>query len=139
MARTYDQVDLALKDPSDLNWALAYTRLLIRDKPNEAGVWPEDSLEDEEIRVALAMKQAQDKVANGGDDTIYYFPHRVAAQLITDNPRWIIRFAVAGYSETYQDPSAVAQSILRNGRDIVDLIQDSTEGRIGATGLLLTS
>jgi len=53
MARTYSTSDLALNDPTDADWALAYVRFALRDKPNDANAFPSDSLEDEEINAAL--------------------------------------------------------------------------------------
>jgi len=133
MARTYSTSDLALNDPTDADWALAYVRFALRDKPNDASAYPSDSLEDEEINAALTGNKLVDDGVT--PNVTYYQPHRVAADLLEGNPWWVTRFNAAGYSEELRDVSSIAKGLRRAGRWIDESITDSTDGRLGATSL----
>lgn len=137
MARTYSTTKLALNDPSDADWALAYVRFALRDKPNDASTFPSDSLDDEEINAALEAAKITDTVANGGDGTVYYEAHKVAARLLQGNPEWVSRFSAGGYSEERRSATEVAWSVKRAGKWIDASIIDSTDGRIGGSSLVL--
>lgn len=139
MASTYETVDLALNDPTDADWALAYVRFALRDKPNDASAYPPGTLDDAEINALLEATKVQDVTANGGDDAYYYQPHKVAADLLVSNPGWVTRWSVPGASEEYRRPGDVAAGILRAGRWIEKSIQSSTDGRLGSVRMVLTT
>lgn len=135
MARTYSLVDLALNDPSDADWALSYARFALRDKPNDASTYPAGSLEDEEVNAALTANKLTDSTASGGDGTVYYRPHLVAAELLEANPEFVERFSVSGYSEQIRTADSIARGIRRAGRWIDDSIRTSTDKRVGGTSI----
>lgn len=137
MARTYDTAKLALNDPSDADWALAYARFALRDKPNEANAYPAGSLQDEELNALLEADKVTDTTDGGGDGTAYYRPHLVAASLIESTPEWVERFSAGGYSESVRSALEVASGVRKAGRWIDDSINDSTSGRVGARSLRL--
>jgi len=138
MAQTYSLIKLALNDATDADWALAYVRFALRDKPNENSAYPTGSLDDAEISAALEADKVQDTTANGGDGTYYYRPHRVAARLLTGNPNWVSRWSVGGYSEQGPSMDAAARGIRSQGRWIDDSIATLTSKRIGGSSLHLT-
>lgn len=135
MARTYSTADLALNDPSDADFALAYVRFALRDKPNDASTYPAASLDDEEINAALEAGKITDAIADGGDGTSYYRPHLTAAELLQGNPEFVERFSAGGYSEQARSAGAIARGIRRQGRWIDASIRESTDKRIGGTSI----
>ena len=124
MARTYDLVDLAANDATDADWALAYVRFALRDKPNEANAYPALSLFDEEIAAALAA------AAVTYETDTYYPAHRVAAKLLRANPEFTTRWSAAGVSEEYRDAADVARAIIEQGAWIDAAITNATGGRV---------
>lgn len=137
MAQTYSTTDLALNDPTSADWALAYVRFALRDKPNENSAYPSGSLDDAEINAALEAEKIQDSAADGGDNAYYYLPHRVAARLIMGNPAWVTRWSVGGYSEQRPSIDAAARGIRAQGRWIDRSIATLTGKRIGGVNLEL--
>lgn len=135
MARTYSLVHLALNTPSSSDWALAYVRFALRDKPNDASTYPAGSLEDEEINAALDARKLTDTVASGGDGTSYYPAHLVAAELLEANPEFVERFSVSGYSEQTRTADSIARGIRRAGAWIDASIRTSTSKRVGGTSI----
>ena len=137
MARTYNLTHLALNDPTSANWALAYVRFALRDKPNDADAYPANSLEDEEINAILEAEKVTDSTDMGGDGTSYYEPHKTAARILSANPEVVTRFSAGGYSEETRPVAALVHAIRRQGRWIDDSIIDSTDGRLGGQSLVL--
>ena len=135
MFRTYNTTHLALNDPSDATWALAYVRFALRDKPNDASAYPAGSLDDDELNAVLTARKLTDLMANGGDGTDYYVPHQVAAEIIEANPEFVERFSVSGYSEQVRSADSIARGIRRAGRWIDASIRASTSKRIGGTSI----
>ncbi|MCX7689044.1 MAG: hypothetical protein N2045_13860 [Fimbriimonadales bacterium] len=101
---TQAQYDAAT-EASRLAWARTWTRFLLRDIPNEAGVYPSNGLEDIEYDAVLRASQIT-------HETIaYYAPHIVASRLLqTDPTRWVA-LAMSGYSETRPDAALIAARI----------------------------
>ena len=124
MARTYDTTDLALNDPTDADWALAYVRFALRDKPNDASAWPTLSLQDEEIEAQI------EGMALTHDSVTYYPAHRIAAKLLLSNPEWVQRYSAGGYSEEVREASVIAKGIINGGSWIDASINTSTDGAI---------
>lgn len=133
MARTYDLTHLALNDPTDSDWALAYARFALRDKPNDASAYPAGSLTDEELSAMLEAGVLTDTTVTPNVD--YYAPHAVAAELIEGNPEFIQRFSVSGYSEEVRKADAIARGIRRAGRWIDASIRESSDGAVGGTSI----
>lgn len=137
MARTYDLVDLALNDVDSGDWALAYVRFALRDKPNDESAYPAGSLEDEEINAALSGAAIID--TGQTPSVTYYRPHRVAADLLLSNPTWVVRWSAAGVSEETRDPDVVAKAIVKAGAWIDTAIADDSDGRVSAGQLRLVT
>lgn len=137
MARTYNLTHLALNDATDADWALAYVRFALRDKPNEATAYPIDSLSDEEVNAALTAQALVDESVT--PNVTYYAAHRVAAALVTGNPTWISRWSSAGVSEAFRDAEATAKAIIRAGRWIDQAIALESDGRLTAGQLRLVT
>ena len=134
MARTYPVNSLYGNDTTSADWALAMTRLILRDIPNDNDAYPNGSLQDQEISTHLEATKVQDA---GGDNTVYYFPHHVAALLVSANPEWRSRWSAAGYSETLRSASDVARNIRASYAWINSLIMNTTNGRVGGRSLRL--
>lgn len=134
MARTYSPTNLALNDPTSLAWALAYARFTLRDKPLQADdiIWPDGSLTNEELEAAITADAITDTVAGGGDDTVYYVPHRTAANLIRANPELLQRWSVDGYASERRAIPSITRGILQAGAWIDASIRSSTVSRVGA-------
>ena len=120
MARTYDPETLATPNVSSEAWALNWVRATLRDVPNDAGVYPEGSYTDEEIKGALALYSVK-----GTDDVVLYAPHVVAAALVENDPRRALSYGVAGLSGQLPNPREVAAAILRSGSAIDSMIRDA--------------
>lgn len=120
MARTYDPSILPNASVTSEAWALAWVRATLRDVPNDAGVWPEGSYTDEEIRGALALYSVK-----GADDTVLYAPHVVAAALVENDPRRVASFGMAGLTGTLPNAREVAAAIIRNGMVIDAMIAEA--------------
>lgn len=137
MARTYDTTDLALNDPTSLDWALAYVRFALRDKPNESSAYPLGSLQDEEIEAALAAAALSDTVDSSTE--VYYPAHRIAANLLASNPEFVQRWSAAGVSQEFRSSKDIARDIITAGKWIDASIADSTDGRLAPGQLRLSS
>ena len=124
MARTYDLVDLAANDTTDADWALAYVRFALRDKPNDANAYPALSLQDEEIGAALTAN------AITYDSVPYYAAHRTAAKLLLGNPEWVQRYSAGGYSEELRSADSIARDIISAGSWIDAQIATETDGAV---------
>jgi hypothetical protein len=124
VASTYHLADLQARDVTSTDWALAYVRFALRDKPNAAGAYPIPSLADEEILAEIAAAGVVD-----GSDT-YYPAHRVAARLLRANPEFVQRFSAAGYSEESRDAGDLARGIIEQGAWVDAAIADATDGRV---------
>ena len=111
MARTYSTTNLALNDPTSADWALAYARFALRDKPNDANTYPFSSLEDEELNALLEATKITDTTDNGGDGTAYYVPHLMAADLIEGDPELRVRLGA------HSPPNSFARRDCEAGRD----------------------
>jgi hypothetical protein len=133
MARLFNSIDYALNDTTSLAWALAYARFALRDIPNEANVYPADSLEDTVIIGTITALQVVD--TNPDPDVTYYRPHLAAAALIEANPTYVTRFSTSGFSEQYRDAATVARFIRNAGKWIDDKIIELTVGRVGGRSL----
>lgn len=138
MTRTYSATNLALNDPTSLPWAAAYVRFTLRDKPLQFddSLWPDGSLTNEEINALLTANAITDSIATGGDDTVYYVPHRVAADILRGNPMWLERYSVDGYSSEARAMASITRGILLAGAWINKSIQTSTSYRQGIGGSL---
>jgi hypothetical protein len=137
MARTYDLTDLALNDPTDADWALAYVRFALRDKPNEATAYPLGSLTDEELEPLIAGMALSDEV-DGSTET-YYPAHRIAARILASNPEFVQRWSAAGVSQEYRAARDVARDIVTAGAWVDASISDLTDGRLAPGQLRLSS
>ena len=137
MARTYDVTDLALNDPTSADWALAYVRFALRDKPNDASAYPVGSLTDEEIAAVLASQALEDE--NDGSTEVYYAAHRVAARLLASNPEFVQRWSAAGVSQEFRAAKDVARDIITAGSWIDVTISTLTDGRLAPGQLRLSS
>lgn len=133
MAQTYSETHLALKDPTDPNWALAYARFLLRDKPNEAGVFPADSLDNAEIDVMLEATTVVDTYP--ATSVTYYRPHEAAALILDSNPEFLMTYAESNTSGKYRDVASIVRGVKAAGAWIDDKIRSLTNGRVGGTSL----
>lgn len=130
MAKTYSEAHLALNDPTDPNWALSYARFLLRDKPNEAGVFPADSLDNAEIDVMLVATAVIDSYP--ATPVTYYRPHEAAALILDSNPEFLSTYGEANTSGTYRDLPAILRGVRSAGQWIDDKIRVLSDGRIGS-------
>lgn len=126
MARTYNLADLSPVDPTAAAWALAWVRAALRDTPNDADVFPAGGFHDEELLAALEL----DAVADGAAS--YFRPHVTAAGLVAGDPTRVLSFSGGSYSERYEEGDALRKAILKRGEPIDKLIEDATDGRVGA-------
>jgi len=133
MAQTYSEAHLALKDPTDPNWALAYARFLLRDKPNEVGVFPANSLSNEEIDVILSATSAVDSYPD--TPVTYYRPHEAAALIIESDSERLESYSEGGTSGTLRKTANVARSVRQAGAWVDAKITTLSDGRI-TTGTL---
>ncbi|WP_243028557.1 hypothetical protein [Thermus albus] len=117
--RTYNPTLLRPHDPTSATWALMWARNLARDVP-VGDAWRPGGLEDEEW---LGWLEAT-AIRLGG--STYYRPHEAAARAIRSDPTRLRALALAGVSQDYPDPNAVAAAIRAEGRWIDDLIADLT-------------
>jgi hypothetical protein len=117
-----------LNDPTSASWAVAYVRLALRDKPNDASAYPLGSLQDEELLALLAGAAVIDTSVT--PNVTYYPAHRVAASILTSNPEFVQRWSAAGVSEEYRDVKAVARDIISAGKWIETTILSESGGRI---------
>lgn len=120
MARTYDPSILPNASVTSEAWALAWVRATLRDVPNDAGVYPEGSYSDEEIKGALALHSA-----TAPDGTRLYAPHVAAAALVESDPRRVASFGMAGLTGTLPNAREVAAAIIRNGMVIDAMIAEA--------------
>lgn len=120
MARTYDPSILPNASVTSEAWALAWVRATLRDVPNDAGVYPEGSYTDEEIRGALVLHSA-----TAPDGTRLYAPHVAAAALVESDPRRVASFGMAGLTGTLPNAREVAAAIIRNGMVIDAMIAEA--------------
>ena len=132
MARTYDLTDLAASDTTDADWALAYVRFALRDKPNDANAYPALSLLDAEILAALEAN------ATEYESDTYYAAHRTAAKLLLGNPEWVQRYSAGGYSEEVRPASQIARDIVSAGAWIDAAISSATGGAVSVGQLRLS-
>lgn len=137
MASTYDLTDLALNDPTDATWALAYVRFALRDKPNEASAYPIGSLSDEELNALIDGMSLEDEY--DGSAEVYYPAHRIAARILASNPEFVQRWSAAGVSQEYRAAKDVARDIVSAGAWIDASISDLTDGRLAPGQLRLSS
>jgi hypothetical protein len=137
MARTYDVTDLALNDPTSADWALAYVRFVLRDKPNDADAYPIGSLLDAEINAALEGQALEDD--DDGSATTYYPAHRVAARLLSANPEFVQRWSAAGVSQEFRNAKDLARDIITAGSWVDVTISTLTDGRLAPGQLRLSS
>lgn len=137
MARTYNTTHLALNDPTSADWALAYVRFALRDKPNDADAYPANSLDDAEINAALEAGKITDATDAGGDGTVYYPAHKVAARIVHGDPERLRYYNLANVGAGQRSADEVANAIRKSGRWIDDAIIAATDGRIGGSSLVL--
>lgn len=119
MSRTYSPGDLQAADPSSQWWALAWARLLSGDRPNEAGAYPLDSLDDAEWAAWLAATARNSADTIPGPIVGRYDPYGLA-------PVGVSGVSVTGYSygavfrpvpdgpPLYRPHEAAAAAILAN-------------------------
>lgn len=113
--KTYVIDDLELRDPTSIDWALAFARFLARETPVNS-VFPAHSLEDEEW-VAMLETTAR---AQGGIS--YYLPHEAVAVKILTDPTYALSVTEEGYSGTFRSPEALAAYLRTEyGRNFADL------------------
>lgn len=123
---SYNPTKLELADVTNVEWALAWTRFLLRD------VGPTEAYSDAE---AFAVIKS---TAWKHDAVVYYRPHHAAASLIESDPDRASTEAIMGVSITTRKPGAIAASIRRAGRWVDDLIVTATDGARPPSGRELT-
>ena len=137
MASTYVTADLKLNDVTDADWALAYVRFALRDKPNASGAYPVGSLDDDELTAAITANAVVD---TGVTPNVTYYPaHRIAASLLAGNPEFIQRWSAAGVSEELRSASEIAREIISSGSWIDATIRSGSSGRVAFGQLRLVT
>jgi hypothetical protein len=114
--KTYDVAKVSPVLPSSMAWALAYVRMVLKDKPNAQGLFPPNGFEDEEIKAQLELDS---RVIS---TTTFYPAHLTAANLLSGDPERVLSFALGGLSETRPNPLDLAASIRGRGSMIDRLI-----------------
>jgi hypothetical protein len=119
-ARLTDYMNVAQYEAASaqerLSWARNWVRFLLRDIPNEAGVFPANGLEDEEIDAVLAYAGITENAIT------YYLPHVTAANLLESDPARWLSLAVSGYSETRRNPVDLAAHIRRAYGPLLEVV-----------------
>jgi hypothetical protein len=114
----YDQSVLADADATDLAWAIAWTRFLLKDTSST------ETYSDTELTAVIKAT-----AFTAEDDTIYYRPHVAAANLIRSDPDRALSEGLLGASITNRDPVSVARSIRNNNAWVDDLIEAASDER----------
>ena len=104
MSKTYEPENLALGSPNQLDWGIAWYRFLSGDKP-VGGVYPQFSLEDEEIEGLLILTSVS------FDGATYYAPHEALVMRIMTDPAYAIQISEESYSQTFVSPHKLAENI----------------------------
>ncbi len=123
---SYDPTKLDAVAITNVEWALAWTRFLLRDTST-----PEVYSDTELVAVVTANAWTYESVT-------YYRPHQAAASLIESDPERASTEAIMGVSITTRKPTAAAASIRRAGRWVDDLIAVATDGVRPPSGRELT-
>ncbi|MFC5846732.1 hypothetical protein [Deinococcus petrolearius] len=134
--RTYDASLLTALNVESREFALTWTRTLLRDLPEvetggvplgpgqparpRAATWPEFSLTDQQIGAALALDAVLDE--RPAPPRLYYRPHVTAARLYLGNPNLWRSRAVDGSSESRRDSSEIVGAWLSQGAGLDRMI-----------------
>jgi hypothetical protein len=102
--KSYDSDYLSQNDPTSLDWGINVYRFFAKDIP-QGGVYPEHSLEDEEISGLLEITS---KTVNG---VKYYLPFEALATNILTNPSYAISVSEDGYSSSFSSAADLARQI----------------------------
>lgn len=122
----YDESSLSGSDPTDAEWALAWTRFHLRDTSNTN---PEYS--DEELNAVLTG------TAWAHEDVTYYRPHVAAASIILGDPNRATSESLLGNSISMRGANATANGI-RSAGAWVDALIESLAGAAPPSGRSLT-
>jgi hypothetical protein len=114
----YDQSVLAAADATDLAWAIAWTRFLLKDTSTT------ETYSDTELTAVIKAA-----AFTAEDDTIYYRPHVAAANLVRSDPDRALSEGLLGASITNRDPASVARSIRTSNAWVDDLIESAADER----------
>ena len=110
----YTAANLTPHDTTDLDWALAWVRFVMRDT---------SALEQYTDAEYTAVLGAHAFVENA---VTYYRPHVAAAALVASDPERAISEALLGANLTHRDPSAIALAIRSQCRWIDALIEEAS-------------
>lgn len=122
----YDSGDLNPNDTTSSDWALAWTRFLLRDTSTTP------AFADAELTAVL------ESTAFEHETVTYYRPHAAAASLVESDPDRATSESILGVSSTTRSPTAIANAIRRAGRWMDDLIEAATSGVRPRSGRELT-
>lgn len=128
---SYNPAKLDAVDVTDVEWALAWTRFLLRDTGDT------EVYSDAEA-FAIIKATAWAYTNPSGVTVTYYRPHQAAASLIESDPDRAIQESILGVSTTVRTPGSAAASIRRAGRWVDDLIIAATDGVRPPSGRELT-
>ena len=128
---SYDPTKLDVVTLTDVEWALAWTRFLLRDTTDTEVYSDAEAL-------AVIKAFAWTHTTSAGVSTTYYRPHQAAASLIESDPDRASTEAIMGVSLTTRKPGAIASAIRRAGRWVDDLIVTATDGVRPPSGRELT-
>ena len=118
----YDSSNLSPTDLTGLDWAIAWTRFLLKDTDAD-----NELFSDTELQAVIEAMRFD--VEEDGVTTSYYRPHVAAAHLITTDPDRAVTESLLGSSVTTQSPGSVARAIRASGRWIDDAIYTASEQR----------
>lgn len=117
---SYDPSALSVRDPTSSAWALAWTRLYLRDNAEPF------EYRDEELLAALDALYFQ------VDGVAYFRPHFAAAHVIMTDPNRALSESLMSAMVTHRGPIAISNALRSEGAWIDDLIQTITGERPGS-------
>lgn len=110
--KTFDDSKLIEADSTSQDWALAWFRVITRDKPTN-GVYPIYSLTDSEIIGYLNI------TASYLGSEKHYLPFEAVAVKIETDPTYALSISWEGFSETRRNPLEIAQSLRKTYRNLL--------------------